>query len=289
MFLKIQNLYKTYAIRERMFQKKKLVHALNGVSLDIQKGKKIGIVGESGSGKTTLANAILRLIAIDKGDILLHHSSIYHMPRKEMKQYYQKVQMVFQDPQTSLDPMYTILKSLQEHIQIIKDIYPTNVEQQDRIQQVLDQVGLNPTFLPRYPFQLSGGEQQRVAIARALLTNPSLLVLDEPTSALDMDIQQQILNLLNAIQHQNNTAYIFISHNLKIIQMVCDEVYIMYHGRFVERGSVENIFNHPQHTYTKQLLSTIQDYRVTEIYDAIPSDRAQWRCINKDHYVLEEG
>lgn len=229
--------------------------AVKGVSFDIAKGQGLGVVGESGSGKTTIGRAILRLVKPSRGSILFGGQEVTAFGSKTPLSFRRDVQVVFQDPRSSLNPRRTIRDAL---TQVIKRHFDTpERETQARAGDLLDKVQLPSYFLDRYPSELSGGQQQRVAIARALATQPRLLVCDEPVSALDVSTQGQILNLLSELRRDLNLAYLFVSHDLAVVRQVSDFVVVMHRGAIVEQGPSEAIYTRPQADYTKLLLSSV--------------------------------
>lgn len=234
---------------------KDTVHAVNGISLAIQPGEVVALVGESGCGKSTTARTILRLTDPTAGQILFKGTDISHMPEKQFRAYRRKIQMVFQDPTMSLNPLFTVRRTLTEPLRLqgIKE----KAEIESKILEMLKKVQLGPQHLDRYPRQLSGGQRQRVGIARALITKPDLVILDEPTSALDMSVKLSVINLLRNLQHELNAAYLLITHDMNTVKHLCSRVMVMYLGRIVEAGPVSEVFSNPKHPYTRALLSAI--------------------------------
>jgi len=228
---------------------------LKDVSITIPENTTVGLVGESGSGKSTLANIIMGLLRKDSGEIIFDGNNVDKLNAKEKKKIYNNVQIVFQDPYSSLDPSKTIFSILDETL-----IIQTNLNKEERSEKVkktLKKVGIQEEDIYKRSDMFSGGQRQRISIARAIIVNPKLIIFDEPTSALDVSIQAQILNLLSDIQNEKKISYLFISHNLDVIRHICDEVYVMNKGEFVESGLVEDIYNNPQTSYTKKLLDSI--------------------------------
>ncbi|MHA1197411.1 MAG: ABC transporter ATP-binding protein, partial [Promethearchaeota archaeon] len=229
------------------------VKAVDGVSLKIKSGQTLGIVGESGCGKTTLANALLGLVEIESGEIIFQGKKID--VKKYPRELREKIQIVFQDPDASLNPRMKVIDIITEPL---KNLYGITDKKELRKHalRLLNSVSLKREHLDRYPDEFSGGQKQRVVIARALATNPNLIILDEPTSALDVSVQAQILNLLKNLQRTYNYGYLFITHNLSVVQYIADHIAVMYLGRIVEFGSTEQIFSNPVHPYTKALLNS---------------------------------
>ena len=255
--------------------RKATVKAVNGISLNIDQGDSLGLVGESGSGKSTIGRAILRLNTVTEGTIRLQGMNVTQAGRTEQEILHRKVQMVFQDPHSALNPRMPILRSVSEPLVLHTKI--RGVELRKRVTELLEIVGLQSQFLYRYPHELSGGQKQRVCIARALALQPELLVLDEPTSALDVSVQAQILEFLKMLQREQNLTYLFISHNLAVIRYICNRVAVMYLGKIVEEGETEQVFSNPQHPYTKVLLEAVplpeagQDRRTNVAVGDVPS------------------
>src|SRR5574341_839352 len=231
------------------------VRAVDGVSFSIQEGECLGLVGESGSGKSTVGRAVLRLVQPAAGDIRFEGRSILHLGEADLRRLRRKMQMIFQDPQSSLNPRKTILRSAAEPLIVHEGLSGRALRV--RTQTLLETVGLQRQHMYRYPHELSGGQRQRVGLARALALRPKLLILDEPTSALDVSVQAQILNLLEWLQDEFMLTYLFISHNLAVIRHICDRVAVMYLGRIVETAPVEALFVRPRHPYTEALVSAV--------------------------------
>ena len=229
------------------------VRAVDGVSFAIPKGKTLSLVGESGSGKTTAGRSILRLIEPSAGRILFNGVDLTKIDRRAMRRYRKAMQIIFQDPYGSLNPRMTVYNMLSEILATHKLV--PRAQRRHRIDELLELVGLPPESADRYPHEFSGGQRQRIGIARALAVEPELIVADEPISALDVSIQAQILNLLRDLQEQLGLTYLFIAHDLSVVRHISDFVAVMYLGRIVERGPVDDIFAHPVHPYTKALLA----------------------------------
>ncbi|PIE31384.1 hypothetical protein CSA56_18435 [candidate division KSB3 bacterium] len=254
--LQIKNLKKYFPIRSGFLSKSmETVKAIDGISFSVAEGTSFGLVGESGSGKTTVARTILRLIPPTDGDILFENRDIARMPEKSLTRLRRHMQMIFQDPHSSLNPRKTIFKSVAEPLIVHERMRGKLLRK--RVEELLTIVGLERAHTFRFPHELSGGQKQRVGIARALALNPKMLFLDEPTSALDVSVQAQTLNFLEDLQKQLSLTYLFISHNLVVIRFVCDTVAVMYLGRIVEIAQSEELFQSPKHPYTKALISAI--------------------------------
>jgi oligopeptide/dipeptide ABC transporter ATP-binding protein len=232
------------------------IRAVSEVSLEINAGETVGLVGESGCGKSTLGRTILRLLDPTGGTIKFNGIDITKQSHAELRPLRRKMQMIFQDPYASLNPRMTIGTTLAEPLEI-HGLASTANEKQERIAELLDKVGLSEDAASRYPHEFSGGQRQRVGIARALAVKPKFIVCDEPISALDVSIQAQIVNLLQDLQSEQDLTYLFISHDLRIVQHICNRVAVMYLGRIVEEGDAEQIYEDPQHPYTKALLSAV--------------------------------
>lgn len=256
--LEIKNLNVTYQTKKGLIGKIQTVHAVNNVSLDIQKGEILAIAGESGCGKSTLAKAIMKLVRSDSGEILLNGENILNLKHnKDLKKFYQKVQMIFQNPYSSLNPKMKIGEILKEPL-----IINTNLKKEEItkiVEEKIEKVGLDKSALNLYPHEFSGGQRQRIAIARSLILNPEFIIADEPVSALDVSIQAQIINLLKQLKEDFNLTFLFISHDLSVIKYLSDRIAIMYLGEVVEIGRTEEIFKNPKHPYTKALLSSVPE------------------------------
>jgi len=232
------------------------VTAVDGVSFSVNEGEVVGLVGESGCGKSTLGRSIIRLIHAEEGNVFYKGEDLLKLPRRKMRSMRRHLQMIFQDPYTSLDPRVRIGDILEE-VFIIHENFSRG-ERRRKAEEALETVGLGASYLNRLPSDISGGERQRIGIARALATDPEFIICDEPVSSLDLSVQAQILNLLTDIQKRKNLAYLFISHDLGVIGAICDRVMVMNAGRLVETGTCENIFKDPKHEYTKRLLDAVR-------------------------------
>jgi len=254
--LEVKDLKKYFPLRKAFLKKGKgSVRAIDGISFSIQEGGSFGLVGESGSGKTTVARAILRLVEPTEGKVLWKGQDICPFSESEMKELRRNMQMIFQDPHSSLNPRKTVFNIVAEPLKIHKRIKGRKLR--ERVEALLEIVGLKREHMFRYPHELSGGQKQRVGIARVLSLQPKLLILDEPTSALDVSVQAQMLNFLESLQKEMNLTYLFISHNLAVIRYTCNHVGVMYLGKIVEMGSTENVFSSPRHPYTRALVSAV--------------------------------
>jgi oligopeptide transport system ATP-binding protein len=221
--------------------------------LQVKQGEVLGLVGESGCGKSTLGRAVLQLIKPTAGEVYFKGEEISHLSTSQIRHKRANMQMIFQDPFSSLDPRYTVGRVVAEPLENFNR--GTRQERLDRVKELLQVVGLNPNYVNRYPHEFSGGQRQRIGIARALALNPQFIVADEPISALDVSIQAQVLNLLLDLQNQFNLTYLFIAHNLAAIKHISNRVAVMYLGHIVELGNAEEVYNNPQHPYTIALLS----------------------------------
>jgi ABC-type oligopeptide transport system ATPase subunit len=254
--LQVENLFREYVLpREKLFEPSAKVHALNGVSFTIESGRSFGLVGESGSGKSTLARLVMALDQPTSGSVKLLGRDLHALPREELRQARRDVQMVFQDPYSSLDPRQTIERIVTEPLAAQGDT--GRGERHRRAAESLESVGLRANDLRKYPHEFSGGQRQRIAIARALITRPRLIVADEPVSALDVSVQAQVLNLMQELQAQFGITYMLISHDLAVVHHLCDDVAVLWQGRIVEQGPPERLFESPEHPYTRALLDAV--------------------------------
>ncbi len=254
--LKVEHLKKYFPIKRNFFGKPiEFLHAVDDVSFKVNAGTAIGVVGESGCGKTTLGRTILRLYDVDGGTVVFDGVELSSLKKSELRKYRTDIQLIFQDPYSSLPPRMTVGSIIAEAVKVHK-IVPAN-EVHDYVLGVMKQCGLQPQYYDRYPHEFSGGQRQRICIARALAVKPKLVICDEPVSALDVSIQAQIINLLKDLQKTMGLTYVFISHDLSVVKYITDQIMVMYLGNVMELGNTERIFENPQHPYTKALFSAV--------------------------------
>ena len=256
-FIDIKNLKVHYPIRGGFFNRVvDHVYAVDGVDLMIEKGKTYGLVGESGSGKSTIGKAIIGLEKIKDGTIT-YEGKVIEKKRNRKSDYNQNIQMIFQDSLSSLNPKKRIVDIIAEPLRNFENL--TDKEERRRVSELLEIVGMTDDALYKYPHEFSGGQRQRIGVARAVAIKPKLIIADEPVSALDLSVQAQVLNYMKEIQKQFGLSYLFISHDLGVVKHMCDHISIMYRGRFVETGKRDDIYNNPQHIYTKRLIAAIPE------------------------------
>ena len=253
--LEVKDLKKYYYPRKGRKKETKPVRAVDGVSFQIPAGTTYGLVGESGCGKTTIGKTVMRLQDATAGQILFHGRDILPCRGNELRQLRPKMQMIFQDPFSSMDPKKTIYQIVSEPVREFK-LYPKN-QMRDKVVETLENCGMTGDCLEKYPHEFSGGQRQRICIARALIVSPEFVVCDEPVSALDVSIQAQVINLLKQLQREYGMAYLFISHDLSVVEHVSDYVGVMYLGRLVETAPKRELFSRPLHPYTQALLSAV--------------------------------
>lgn len=257
MIMKVENLHKDFVIHsKKLTEPSKLLHALSDVSFEIYEGETLGIIGESGCGKSTLGRCLVQLHKPSSGKITYEGKDIWSLSGEEHKKARRDIQMIFQDPYSSLDPRKTASYSIEEAMKV-HHVGETSRERHQKALESLQEVGLDIQHMERYPHEFSGGQRQRVNIARALSISPRLIVCDEPVSALDVSIQAQVINLFKKIQEERKLTYVFISHDLGIVKYISDRIVIMYLGRIVEMHTSEGIYANPMHPYTQALLSAI--------------------------------
>src|SRR5688572_27805935 len=246
-------------------RKKSEVRAVDGVSLTLRRGETVGLVGESGCGKTTVGRAIVNILRamtyrVDiEGKILYHHPDgivdLASLSRRQMRRYRSDLQMVFQDPYSSLNPRMTVGTIIEEPLKI--HTKQSKTERRDRVRWLLERVRLSPAHAARYPHEFSGGQRQRIGLARALATNPKIVIADEPVSALDVSIQAQVINLMQDLQEEFALSYIFVSHDLSVVRHISDQICVMSFGKIVESGPADDVYSRPTHSYTQTLLAAV--------------------------------
>ena len=255
--LSVSGLKKTYEVKKSAFSyKKDVVNAVNGVSFTLERGQTLGIVGESGSGKSTLARCILLLEKPDYGNIVFSGVNLAGITHKQLKKLRKDMQIIFQDPYSSLNPRVKVYDAIAEPV-LFHEIAENN-QAKDLVTEILKSVGISEDFFHKYPHEMSGGQRQRVAIGRALAVNPALIVADEPVSSLDVSIQAQIINLFMDIKESTKISMLFVSHDLNVVRFVSDEIIVMYKGRVVEAGKTNEVFYQPVHPYTNMLIDSIK-------------------------------
>lgn len=295
--IKIENVKRYFPVKNNFGQVKTVVKAIDDVSLNIYEGETLGLVGESGSGKTTLGRSILQLETIDEGNISYRGKLLSNLKKEEKKEWLKKMQIIFQDPYSSLNPRMTALQQVLEPLELTN----SKEEALKKARGMLRKVGFTEEMFGKYPKEFSGGQRQRIGIARAVAVEPEFILCDEPISALDVSIQAQVINLLMELQKELGLTYLFISHDLSMVRYISDRIAVMYLGRIVELGSSEEIFNNPQHEYTKRLLRAIPiadpkksrdqlNRTKKEILETIDTtNQTNWVEISPNHFVLKES
>ncbi len=255
--LKVENIIKDYFLPKRkLLEKAPRFRALHGISLEIHHGVSFGIVGESGCGKSTLARIVMGLESPTEGNVFFQGKNLFVLTDKELRRLRSQFQMIFQDPYGSLNPRHNVLRIVAEPL----DTLPVRIgesEKKEKVQQLLEEVGLSRTDIDKFPHEFSGGQRQRIAIARALITRPALIVADEAVSALDVSVQAQVLNMMMDLQEKYQLAYMFISHDLSVVERITNQIAVLYVGRIVEMGRTKDVFDNPAHPYTQLLIDAI--------------------------------
>lgn len=254
--IEVSNLKKYFPVKNTfMKSEKKFVKAVDGVSFEIRKGETFGLVGESGCGKSTLGRTITRLYDVTDGDIFFEGTNIAKLNKKEMKEYYSKMQIIFQDPYSSLNPYMNVEELINEPLELHTTL--TKKERLEKTEYLLETVGLKKSDMEKFPHEFSGGQCQRIGIARAISTEPKFVLCDEPISALDVSIQAQVVNMLEDLQEEMGLTYLFVAHDLSMVRHISDRIGVMYLGNIVEIGKSNDLYKNPLHPYTKALLSSI--------------------------------
>lgn len=292
--IELKNIKRYFPVTNTFGQVVTEVKAIDSISLTIEEGETLGLVGESGSGKTTLGRSILQLERIDSGEIYYRGRSLSSLSESDKKKVLKNMQIIFQDPYSSLNPRVTALNQVLEPLLL----HYSKEESLLKAKAILKQVGLDDASFNKYPREFSGGQRQRIGIARAVVVNPEFILCDEPISALDVSIQAQIINLLMDLQKEFGLTYLFISHDLSMVRYISDRIAVMYLGKLVELGPTEAIFNHPQHAYTKKLLQAIpiadpikarQAFQEPILSENIQlSDTIEWVEVTPGHYYAKE-
>jgi len=278
--LNMNNVRKTFALPGQFSSGAGCVRAVDGVDLRVMEGEHLGLVGGSGSGKSTLARLMVKLYQPDSGDIFIDGCPTARLSQARFRPHRRKIQMVFQDPYSSLDPRFTVRKILKEAMALLPGKM-NRAEQDDLACRMLVKAGLDADALPRFPHEFSGGERQRIAIARALIMRPKLLILDEAVSALDVLIQAQIITLLKELQKEFGVTYIFITHNLQAARRLCHRIAVMYQGKIVETAPTEELFSNPLHPYTRRLLEAALNYKA--------SDESAGIFLTENSHLIDKG
>lgn len=295
--IKIEHVKRYFPVKNNFGQIKTVVKAIDDVSLSIYEGETLGLVGESGSGKTTLGRSVLQLETIDEGNISYRGKVLSDLKKDEKKEWLKKMQIIFQDPYSSLNPRMTALEQVLEPLELTF----SKEEALEKAKGMLHKVGFTEEMFGKYPKEFSGGQRQRIGIARAVAAEPEFILCDEPISALDVSIQAQVINLLMELQKELGLTYLFISHDLSMVRYISDRIAVMYLGRIVELGPSEEIFNNPQHAYTKRLLRAIPiadpkkareqlNQAKSETLETIDTtNQTNWVEVSPNHFVLKES
>jgi oligopeptide transport system ATP-binding protein len=288
--LEVKNLQKHFSVG-----RKNIIKAVDGVTFDVYKGETFGLVGESGCGKSTTGRTIIRLYDATGGEVKFNNEDVHGKKSKEqLRKFNRKMQMIFQDPSSSLNPRMTVLDIIAEGLDVHK-LVKNDTERKQRVEELLEAVGLNKEHATRFPHEFSGGQRQRIGIARALAVEPEFIIADEPISALDVSIQAQVVNLLKKLQKERGLTYLFIAHDLSMVKYISDRIGVMFRGNLVELADSDEVYNNPIHPYTKSLLSAIplpdpryERTRKRIAYDASnhdSSDQSELREIKPGHFV----
>lgn len=291
--IKLEQAKKYFSVKNSIGQKETIVKAVDNISLTINRGETLGLVGESGSGKTTLGRSILQLEELDSGKLYFDGQELRQLSKKERKAYHKRMQIIFQDPYSSLNPQITALGQVQEPLNLLFD----KTEAEKKAKNILKKVGFTESDFIKYPREFSGGQRQRIGIARAVAVEPEFILCDEPISALDVSIQAQIINLLVALQQDLGLTYLFISHDLSMVRYISDRIAVIYLGQIVEIAPTQQLFENPQHPYTKKLLSAIpipdpikareQQKDQNASFTSIPrTENPQWLEVESNHFVM---
>jgi peptide/nickel transport system ATP-binding protein len=271
--LKVENLKTYFPIDKGFFGKvKEYVKAVDDISFNVYPGETLGIVGESGSGKTTLGRTILRLIEPTSGNLIYKGTDLLKLPAEEMRQYRKKLQIIFQDPYSSLNPHLTIGESIVEPMRV-HDILADEKARKAKAIELLERVSMNASQFNRYPHEFSGGQRQRVCIARALALNPEFIVCDECISSLDVSVQAQVINLLSELKKDFGFTYLFISHDISVVKFISDRMVVLYNGKIEEMGDADEIYFNPQKEYTKRLINAVPKGRIEDIKASLQKRR----------------
>lgn len=295
--IKIEHVKRYFPVKNNFGQVKTVVKAIDDVSLSIYEAETLGLVGESGSGKTTLGRSVLQLETIDEGNISYRGKVLSDLKKDEKKEWLKKMQIIFQDPYSSLNPRMTALEQVLEPLELTF----SKEEALEKAKGMLHKVGFTEEMFGKYPKEFSGGQRQRIGIARAVAVEPEFILCDEPISALDVSIQAQVINLLMELQKELGLTYLFISHDLSMVRYISNRIAVMYLGRIVELGPSEEIFNNPQHAYTKRLLRAIpiaDPKKAREQLNQVKSEtletidttnQTNWVEVSPNHFVLKES